>query len=165
MTRMLVCHVSFERFHFLFRRTKLVQFITIEFSNIQFQWLQEMNGWALYGIINYAAHNFILLYQLKYGVGNALAQFDRIEPMPLPKCFSCLHLHSRIARSDRALHEFLKELVFYYKLCYYAYLLYTCLFFADTFTSRCSSCDHSQKNWIVLWFLHLFSCGTAPVLA
>lgn len=57
---------------------------------------------------------FELVYMIKYGLGIALARFDRVEAPKPGACFATLNLSSRVWRyCDRGLYEFLLKYTFF----------------------------------------------------
>lgn len=94
------------------------QYIFFVFQNInkKISSLQEvtvLNRWALYGFGIAIGQFFCLKYMVFYGLGSAIAKFERIDAPNPPKCVARIHLYSHMWRYfDQGLHDFLFKYIY-----------------------------------------------------
>lgn len=70
--------------------------------------MQYMNLWTMYGFAYSMGQFFCNKYIVSYGLGIALAKFDRIDAPRMPMCIGRIHLYSHMWRYfDQGLHDFL----------------------------------------------------------
>lgn len=68
----------------------------------------SVNRWALYGFGIAIGQFFCVKYIISYGLGSAIATFERINAPERPKCVACIQVYSNMWRFfDQGLHEFL----------------------------------------------------------
>lgn len=75
---------------------------------LKIELLYALSSWPLYGMIICSVLYYCMAYMIRYQLGGALAQFDRINAPKKPKC--CLGTHSSTSvwrHFDRGLYEFL----------------------------------------------------------
>lgn len=72
-----------------------------------------VNRWALYGFGIAIGQFFCIKYIVAYGLGSAIAQFERIDAPARPKCVARIHVYSKMWRYfDQGLHEFLLRYIY-----------------------------------------------------
>lgn len=70
--------------------------------------MEHMSLWALYGFAYAIGQYFCNKYIVAYGLGLAMATFDRIDAQRKPMCVGRIHLYSKMWKYfDQGLHDFL----------------------------------------------------------
>lgn len=75
--------------------------------------MTAISRWALYGFGIAIGQFFCLKYMIFYGLGSAIARFERIDAPNPPKCVARVHLYSNMWRYfDQGLHDFLFKYIY-----------------------------------------------------
>lgn len=116
-----------------------------------------VNRWALYGFGIAIGQFFCVKYIISYGLGSAIAQFERIDAPARPKCVARIQVYSNMWRFfDQGLHEFLL-LYIYRGICVQNSSLAAKLFASIT-TFSFIYLWHGYYKFILIWAILNFFC-------
>lgn len=116
-----------------------------------------INRWALYGFGIAIGQFFCVKYIIAYGLGAAIAQFERIDAPARPKCVARIQVYSNMWRFfDQGLHEFLL-LYIYRGISVRKSSLITKLFASIT-TFSFIYLWHGYFKFILIWAILNFFC-------
>lgn len=118
---------------------------------------QSVNRWALYGFGIAIGQFFCVKYIISYGLGSAIAQFERIDAPERPKCVARIQVYSNMWRYfDQGLHEFLL-LYIYRGICKERSPMAKKLF-ASIATFSFIYLWHGYYKFILMWAILNFFC-------
>lgn len=116
-----------------------------------------VNRWALYGFGIAIGQFFCVKYIIAYGLGAAIAQFERINAPERPKCVARIQVYSNMWRFfDQGLHEFL--LLYIYRGICKGYSSIAKKLFASITTFSFIYLWHGYYKFILIWAILNFFC-------